>query len=160
MVLAHTLLSQAGWLSVFYPYLRGSDGLELNAHLAPWQHMVAPKWGPEPSELPRTISSAPVQWDYFGNHFDLHFHAGSLGDEIDEATGAVRPVSCWIVTHDPPANPGAKVAHLRSLADALELGHRSNDQATEGLTVLQRKQIDDIHTEIARLEKTVGARGN
>jgi hypothetical protein len=89
---SHSFIS--GWIQAFYPYTcRGRPRAML-----PWQESYFV--GPEIGDLPTTVASAPVSWEYLGKTFPLHFHAGIAGCSQD-ATGALSPALGWYVTHAP-----------------------------------------------------------
>jgi len=97
---SHSFIS--GWVQILYPYL--ASGKE-NRFMRPWQEMYFS--GPEIDQFSRISSAAPVDWNYFGTPYDLHFHAGFAGMVQDPETGEVAPTLGWHVTHDPPKDQTA-----------------------------------------------------
>ena len=91
---SHTFVS--GWLQNLFPYL--ADSRE-NHWMRPWQEAFFD--GPEPSDFPIVRSSCPVIWEYFGEKFDLHFHAGFDGFRQDPIDGTLSPSVGWVVSNDP-----------------------------------------------------------
>jgi len=94
----------SGWMQIFFPYLASG---RLNKSLRPWHEMFFN--GPNPNEFPTLISSVPVDWDYFGSNFDLHFHAGITGVSQNTADGMLAPVMGWYVTHAPPKSSAERL---------------------------------------------------
>lgn len=113
---SHDFIS--GWLQIFFPYLR--DG-EFNSQLKPWSEMYFE--GPDPENFPTTISSAPVDWEYYGNSFNLHFHAGITGFTQDPDDGTLTPLIGWYVTHDPPKDPDMRLEEVKEEIKVLLKGH-------------------------------------
>jgi hypothetical protein len=114
----------SGWLQLLYPYLKGG---RLNQDLRPWQEMYFR--GPDPDNIPPITSSAPVDWDYHGTTYDLHFCAGFVGCTQDQVDGTVTPTMGWYVTHDPPEKPDERLAKIeKEIADLLK-GHAEEAQA-------------------------------
>jgi len=105
----------SGWVTLLYH--------SLQSHHKSWQEMSSER-GPEPSDFPRVVSSAPVTWNYNGTILHLHFHAGIFGAKLDEKTEALQSVSGWVVSHDPPKEPKARIAMLeKELADLKKSGN-------------------------------------
>ena len=77
----------SGWIQLFYPYL--ASGRE-NRSMRPWNQMFFD--GPQLDEFPPISSSAPVDWDYYGQAHNMHFHAGFAGMVQDPQTGEIMPV--------------------------------------------------------------------
>ena len=77
----------SGWIQILFPYLKSRA---LNRGLHPWQEMYF--HGPDPDDIPAVISSAPVDWDYNGTTYNLHFQAGFTGCTQDPADGTLTPV--------------------------------------------------------------------
>jgi Domain of unknown function (DUF4419) len=92
----------SGWLPTLFPYLsEGPGDVKPNPYLRRWEESAnALLEGPQPSHIPTQLSSVPVNWDYFGEVFPLHFHAGFRG-VTQEADGTVAPVLGYYVTNDP-----------------------------------------------------------
>jgi hypothetical protein len=129
--------SVSGWISLLYPYLASG----VNPHLKPWWELWSAD-GPDTTEFPPTmLSSVPVLWEYNNSEFPMHFHAGVIGTELDVITGALRPLTAWFVTHDPPSDP---IQMLPMLEHELVEIHRGADP-------------DDWHAqrEIKRLQKDI-----
>mmetsp|Transcript_18420 Transcript_18420/g.53105 ORF Transcript_18420/g.53105 Transcript_18420/m.53105 type:complete len:196 (-) Transcript_18420:348-935(-) len=95
----------SGWVQNLYPYL-GSG--KVNPDICPWQHAFFS--GPEYESFPSIVSSSPVDWNYFGATYNIHFHAGfsgftqhrSVSDNDGLLPGTVMPALGWVVSHDPP----------------------------------------------------------
>merc|ERR1719262_1618783 len=88
----------SGWVQNLFPYLCGD---QLNPHIRPWQEAYFA--GPQPEQFPTITSSAPVDWDYLGTIYDLHFHAGFVGvvqSQDPNDGGMLTPSLGWSVTHD------------------------------------------------------------
>merc|ERR1712194_11693 len=64
--------------------------------------MFAPEGvqGPDCSDFPGGLASAPVLWDYKGSEIKLKFKAGFVGAEQDQDTRIVRPLVGWLIAHD------------------------------------------------------------
>ena len=78
--------------------------------------------GPEPGDIPKIISSCPVDWDYNGTLLNLHFHAGFMGFSQDEE-GRLKSCIGWYVTHDPPKRVTYELSSVqKEVADLLK-GH-------------------------------------
>uniref|UniRef100_A0A7S4IPZ5 Uncharacterized protein n=1 Tax=Odontella aurita TaxID=265563 RepID=A0A7S4IPZ5_9STRA len=109
----------SGWLQILFPYLK--DG-ELSGGLRPWQDMYF--HGPAPENFPSVISSAPVDWVYYGSVHNLHFHAGITGFVQDsDDGGTLAPLVGWYVTHDPHREPDARLLVVKAEMKALLRGH-------------------------------------
>lgn len=120
---SHSFIS--GWIQLLYPYL--TDG-SANRTMRPWDQMYFT--GVEPQDFPPVTSAAPVDWEYYGETHDLHFHAGFVGTTQDPETGTLTPQLGWHVTFDPPQDPEARVLHLRAEIAALTAGHALDRVAT------------------------------
>ena len=114
----------SGWLQILFPYLKGG---RLNESLHPWQEMYFQ--GPDPKNIPPIVSSAPVDWDYYGTIHDLHFNAGFMGCKQDPSDGTLTPVLGWYVTHDPPSNPKERLVVVKAEIEALLKGHKEEAKA-------------------------------
>jgi len=114
----------SGWLQILYPYLKGG---RLNNSLRPWQHMYFQ--GPEPDEIPAILSSAPVDWNYYGTTYHLHFSAGFVGCTQDPIDGALTPAMGWYVSHDPPSHPKERLKVIKEEISSLVKCHHSKNEA-------------------------------
>lgn len=114
---SHSFIS--GWLQIFFPYL-GSG--KFNTRIRPWNEMYFA--GPEPEDFPTIVSSAPVDWDYYGKSHNLHFHSGITGYTQDPTdNGTLTPLIGWYVTHDPPKDPDMRLEEVKGEIEALIKGH-------------------------------------
>jgi len=145
----HELIS--GWLQIFFPYLRSG---RFNTHLRPWNEMYFD--GPDPTDFPSIVSSAPVDWNYYGKIYNLHFHAGITGytqDPIDN--GTLTPLIGWYVTHDPPKDPDMRLEEVKGEIEALLKGHDVEAQAEPlDTTASWYVRVCTLHSEQLMLEKT------
>ena len=116
--------SVSGWMQILFPYLKSG---ELNLGLRPWQEMYF--YGPDPDNIPAVISSTPVDWNYYGTTYDLHFQAGFTGCTQDPADGTLTPVMGWYVTHDPPQDPEKRLETIKDEIVALLKGHAEEAEA-------------------------------
>lgn len=99
-----------GWINIFFPFINNRE----NRYMVPYSPnaayvlenknktrygMEAPKGvqGPDCSDFPKGLATAPVVWDYLGNKIDLEFKAGFVGATQDKASGTVRPVVGWFI---------------------------------------------------------------
>merc|ERR1712086_585368 len=114
----------SGWIQILYPYL--SSGRE-NSRLRPWNEMYFT--GPEPEEIPAIMSSAPVDWEYYGVTHNLHFHSGFTGFTQDPADGTLSPLIGWYVTHNPPEDPSIRLQKVKDEIEALLKGHKAEARA-------------------------------
>ena len=114
----------SGWMQILFPYLKSG---ELNMGLRLWQEMYF--HGPDPDNIPAVISSAPVDWDYYGTTYNLHFQAGFTGCTQDPVDGTLTPVMGWHVTHDPPQDPEKRLETIKDEIMALLKGHAKEAQA-------------------------------
>jgi hypothetical protein len=114
----------SGWLPILFPYLKSGS---LNTNLRPWQEMYFS--GPEPNDIPAVLSSAPVDWDYYGTTYDLHFCAGFTGCTQDPSDGTLTPMIGWYVTHDPPSNPQERLVVITAEMESLLKGHAREAKA-------------------------------
>lgn len=155
----------SGWLSILFPYLPPEGGWGARAdkdnsgrspHMRHWKECTQPSHGPRPEHFPSLLSSAPVRWDYFGDLKELHFHAGPIGCRIDPASGAIAPCNGWVITHDPPMEPAAKLAQLHTLRADLMKAHGGDEHAIAWRTPYQLSQLD---AQIASLEKMAACSG-
>uniref|UniRef100_A0A7S2DCV0 Uncharacterized protein n=1 Tax=Octactis speculum TaxID=3111310 RepID=A0A7S2DCV0_9STRA len=108
----------SGWVQIFYPYLNSG---RVNSSMKPWQEMYFS--GPELDEFPPISSAAPVDWEYYGKTYDLHFHAGFLGMLQSTEDGEVMPTLGWHITHDPPKDEAARLKEVEAEIAALKIGH-------------------------------------
>lgn len=106
----------SGWIQLFYPILATG---KVNTKLKSWEKMYFV--GPKPEEIPTTISSAPVDWEYHSVVFDLHFHAGFIG--FSQTEGTLSPTLGWYVTHDPAAPSEYLVDKIQQEIEDLFKGH-------------------------------------
>jgi len=83
----------SGWVTLLY--------LQLAEYHKPWEKMNSED-GPEPGKFHPVISSAPVIWEYYGENYRLHFHAGFFGVLQESESLAIQSRIGWIVTHDSP----------------------------------------------------------
>merc|ERR1711884_742391 len=56
--------------------------------------------GPDCSDFPGGLATAPVTWDYLGRPMQLEFKAGFLGAEQDQESGVIRPLVGWFIAND------------------------------------------------------------
>jgi hypothetical protein len=103
---SYTALS--GWINALYPYLNKDKE---NPFVMHWEELVQDD-GPEPQDFPNTMSSAPVEWNYFGTLYQLHFHAGMYGMFQNPETLALSPRIGWFITHDPAKTPEERIKQL------------------------------------------------
>lgn len=130
----------SGWINLLYPYMTKRP----NKNLCPWESMVSQK-GPEPEDFPTVISSVPVEWDYFGTQYLLHFHAGMFGIAQDPETLALSASVGWVVSHDPPQEPAIRLQAVeKEIADIT----KSNSKDYETSYWLRR-----LNEEAERLRK-------
>mmetsp|Transcript_3673 Transcript_3673/g.8147 ORF Transcript_3673/g.8147 Transcript_3673/m.8147 type:complete len:517 (+) Transcript_3673:142-1692(+) len=108
----------SGWLQIFFPYL-GSGWF--NSRIGPWNEMYFN--GPDPEDIPTIISSAPVDWNYYGVTHNLHFHSGITGYTQDPVDGTLSPLIGWYVTHDSPQDPDVRLEVVKKEIEALLKGH-------------------------------------
>ena len=109
----------SGWLQILFPYLKAG---KLNGDLRPWQEMYFR--GPDPKNIPPILCSAPVDWDYYGTTYDLHFCAGFTGCTQDPSDGTLTPAMGWYVAHDPPSDPKERLNSVKAEIEALLKGHK------------------------------------
>mmetsp|Transcript_23552 Transcript_23552/g.40192 ORF Transcript_23552/g.40192 Transcript_23552/m.40192 type:complete len:546 (-) Transcript_23552:251-1888(-) len=114
----------SGWLQIFFPYLRSGS---FNTRLRPWHELYFV--GPDPKDFPTIVSSAPVDWKYYGVTHDLHFHAGITGYTQDPNNGTVAPLIGWYVTHDLPKDPNTRLEEVKKEIEALIKGHKVEARA-------------------------------
>lgn len=100
----------SGWIQCFY--------LDL-CPFKSWKKLAA-DIGPRPEDFPSTQSSVPVEWEYHGQKTMLRFHAGCVGTARDQATGALRPVTLWGVTHDKPSTKEGVLDYYKKLKAKVE----------------------------------------
>lgn len=124
----------SGWFSLFYPYM--TDGP--NKNLRPWESMES-QHGPEPSDFPTVISSVPVEWDYLGTQYLLHFHAGMFGIAQDPDTLALSASVGWIVSHDPPQDPAIRLQSVEKEIADITQGDALNYKSRYWLSRLQKE---------------------
>mmetsp|Transcript_26999 Transcript_26999/g.34715 ORF Transcript_26999/g.34715 Transcript_26999/m.34715 type:complete len:215 (-) Transcript_26999:109-753(-) len=114
----------SGWLQIFFPYLRSGS---FNTRLRPWHELYFV--GPDPKDFPTIVSSAPVDWKYYGVTHDLHFHAGITGYTQDPNDGTLAPLIGWYVTHDLPKDPDMRLEKVKQEIEALIKGHEAEARA-------------------------------
>jgi len=124
----------SGWIGLLFPYLKDKP----NGTMKPWEEMWGAE-GPWPTEFPQTISSTAVVWEYLGTTLDLHFHAGVLGASFDKESGALRPVTSWIVSHDPPTKPEKLLPVLEKEYEELEKAKEKTSQQAYEIKRLEKK---------------------
>ena len=91
----------SGWLPTLFPYLSDRKVERPNPYLRHWKQSASARHlGPKPNEIPMQMSSVPVLWEYYGQEYPMHFHAGFRGVH-QEADGTIRPIIGWYVTDDP-----------------------------------------------------------
>lgn len=56
-------------------------------------------YGMNPIEIPKAVSSVPVQWLYRDKEFNLEFGGGLVGVSIDEERKGVRCEPAWFIIH-------------------------------------------------------------
>jgi hypothetical protein len=83
----------SGWVTLLY--------LQLAEYHKPWEKMNSED-GPGPEKFNPVVSSAPVIWEFYGEKYKLHFHAGFFGVLQDSESLAIQSRIGWIVTHDSP----------------------------------------------------------
>jgi len=103
----------SGWVTLLY--------LHLDKYHKPWQEMNS-KDGPNTGEFPQVLSSAPVTWEYYGEVFNLHFHAGYLGVLQDSETLALQPRIGWVVSYDPPMSREKRLMELKEVLNDIVAG--------------------------------------
>jgi len=86
----------SGWMQIFFPYLASGN---LNTGLQSWQKMYFD--GPNPKEFPKIVSSAPVDWNYWGTEFKMDFNAGITAVTQNSSDGMLFPEIGWYVSHAP-----------------------------------------------------------
>jgi len=139
----------SGWVQIFYPYL--ASGKE-NEKMRPWQEMYFV--GPRLDEFPRILSSAPVDWDYYGKTYDLHFHAGFVGMVQNPQNGEVMPELGWYVSHDPPRNPVARLKDVESeLADLLS--DQGEAAALRTMALRREKELLSMTSELSSRQEKI-----
>jgi len=135
----------SGWMQILFPILASG---KINKNLRPWQEMYFQ--GPKPDDFPDIISSAPVDWEYFGKTFDLNLHAGEMGCSQDCKTGALMPVISWFVSHTPHQPPEVRLAKIKSELQDLLLGHKDDENVDktqpwyQRMLVLEREKAELI----------------
>ena len=107
----------SGWLQILFPYLANGN---FNSCLHPWNEMYF--CGPDPKDSPTIVSSAPVDWDYHGQYYDLHYHAGTTSYTQDPTDGTLSPLIGWYVTHDPPKDPDVRPEEVKGEIEVLLKG--------------------------------------
>eukprot|EP01123_Difflugia_compressa_P000194 TRINITY_DN102_c0_g1_i2.p1 TRINITY_DN102_c0_g1~~TRINITY_DN102_c0_g1_i2.p1 ORF type:complete len:438 (-),score=70.35 TRINITY_DN102_c0_g1_i2:315-1550(-) len=124
----------SGWITLFY--------LSLSNHHKSWQKMISSD-GPEPSEFPPVVSSAPVVWDYLGTNIPIHFHAGYYAIKQDEKTLALQSCIGWAVSHDPP-NGEKRIIALEKEIELLKKGQTDNDYSTKYAISNMEKELEKL----------------
>jgi len=143
----------SGWLQIFFPYLNGG---KVNDNLKPWQDAYFS--GPDPKAFPAIVSSAPVDWEYYGAVYNLHFHAGITGCMQDPTNGTLTPISGWYVTHDFPQEPDARLRVVKAEIEALLTGHADEARKCASETSNKRceadwyRRVNVLHMEQISLE--------
>jgi len=137
----------SGWLQIFFPYLASG---ELNESLRPWQEMYFN--GPSPEDFPTMISSVPVDWEYFGDEFHLHFHAGITSVSQNPVDGMLSPNMDWYVTHA-PQSLAERLKEIEAEIRALSKGHEgeTSGKGYDRITKLKAEQV-----KVKRSEKRRG----
>jgi len=108
-----------GWVTLLY--------LKLAKYHQPWMLMTSDS-GPEPDTFPNIVSTTPVSWTYYGQLYELHFHAGFFGIYQDIETLALQSVIGWAVTHDPPQSRGKRLIELKQLLSEINKGNDNNSK--------------------------------
>lgn len=101
-----------GWITAFFPYLKGHRSQELNKNRfltdggEPLQELLYPSaskqvqqcWhGVKTPEFPSGLARAPFRWIYFDDSFDMQFLGGFVGVRQDSETLRLRPEIGWAV---------------------------------------------------------------
>jgi hypothetical protein len=141
----------SGWVQIFFPYLASG---QMNDRLRPWNEMYFT--GPTPKEFPTVVSSAPVDWNYFGTTYDMDFHAGITGFSQDPSDGTISPLVGWYVTHAPPKTPADRLTDVMEEIAALLKGHKEEAEAD----IVDESQpwfvrVSELRREQAELEQEV-----
>mmetsp|Transcript_4772 Transcript_4772/g.7778 ORF Transcript_4772/g.7778 Transcript_4772/m.7778 type:complete len:119 (+) Transcript_4772:219-575(+) len=102
---------------------------------------MAAAQGPRPEQFPRTMSSVPVEWTYFGKKFPIQFHAGCVATARDSTDSALKPVTRWGVTHDKPTTREAIEAYYAALTE--ELAHTAKDDGHYGRRQWRLKELHE-----------------
>eukprot|EP00584_Thalassiosira_punctigera_P000146 CAMPEP_0172535634 /NCGR_PEP_ID=MMETSP1067-20121228/7551_1 /TAXON_ID=265564 ORGANISM="Thalassiosira punctigera, Strain Tpunct2005C2" /NCGR_SAMPLE_ID=MMETSP1067 /ASSEMBLY_ACC=CAM_ASM_000444 /LENGTH=533 /DNA_ID=CAMNT_0013320573 /DNA_START=75 /DNA_END=1676 /DNA_ORIENTATION=- len=143
---SHSFIS--GWAQILFPYHSSGN---FNSRLKPWTKLYFE--GPEPSDFPTIVSSAPVDWDYYGKSHDLHFHSGITGFTQDPNDGTLTPLIGWYVTHDPNKDPDVRLEEVKGEIEALLKGHRAEARATSlNKEASWYTRVCTLHTEQLSLE--------
>merc|ERR1711933_12189 len=137
----------SGWMQILFPIL---DTGEMNQNLRPWQDMYFE--GPEPEHFPDIVSSAPVDWEYLGESFELNLHAGVMGCSQDQTSGALMPVISWFVSHT-QQSPEVRLAKVKIELQDLLLGHKDEEIIDKTQPWYQRILV--LEREKAELESLV-----
>jgi len=101
-----------GWINIFFPFIMEKPN-RYNVPYSPDNGYVregrnggrygmgapADVQGPDCSDFPSGLATAPVLWSYFGQDVQLKFKAGFVGATQDEDTGVVRPLVGWFISH-------------------------------------------------------------
>lgn len=126
----------SGWITAFFPYLHRSlsrDQLVINPALrdgGEYLREMLSGTGPEMGGLttdciPSGLASAPFEWQYLRDRYDMRFVAGFVGVRQDPETFSVRPEIGWAV-YD-----AAQVEAARAVRETeyLRLEHEASDRA-------------------------------
>eukprot|EP00977_Amphora_coffeiformis_P015405 scaffold4510_cov183-Amphora_coffeaeformis.AAC.90 len=76
-----------------------------------------------PDQIPPTVSSAPVDWNYFCMTYDIHFGAVLVDCQQNPTDGTLSPVLGWYVTHALPSQSFECLAYIVDEIRALVKGH-------------------------------------
>jgi len=107
-----------GWFNVFLPYLKDNVPNAFCAPYSPSEGYAKEKLkvneyshfrggipdgvrGPDVQDLPSSVVTAPVMWEYLDKKIPLEFKSGFLGVEQRE-DGAVAPCLGWYIQHKTP----------------------------------------------------------
>ena len=154
----------SGWVQILFPYLASG---KLNQKLRPWYEMYFE--GPELDDFPPVFSTAPVDWEYYGETFDMTFHAGIVGCTQEEgaptnkyAAGALSPLLGWYISHSPPKPPLHQLKLYKKERDDLLKGHKEEvaavaaaDSKAKGNPWYQR--VAYLNEQITALQKKISS---
>jgi len=101
-----------GWINIFFPFILErpnqymkpysddagyvKEGRNPGRYSRPCPDGVQ---GPDCSDFPCGLASAPVEWDYNGTNINLTFKAGFIGAEQDQSSGVIKPQIGWFISH-------------------------------------------------------------
>jgi len=109
----------SGWLGIFFPYLRDKQGNTSRNDLVPplarylsevnrggekSQDPETQPCFPRPWSLPKGITAAPFEWEYYDQTIPMEFLGGFIGVVQDQETLALRPEIGWAVRDKPKAH--------------------------------------------------------